>query len=187
MLQLNTKKRFRLAGIITMLGIISLSSLKCKKNPTEPEDLTSTVIIANICGADVDFFLDGEFLFFMENESDETIDPITPGERGFEAKLTGTETLVYSRTIDVETATDYIISIEGPSKILVTNSYGEILKIYMDGSYVGDIGLNLTQTIYKVRFGTRELEARKRSDDTVVATISFDVTEVADLVWVITP
>jgi hypothetical protein len=178
--------RLGTAGLVVLLGI-ALSVVPACKDSTTPGLTIGSILIYNYCGATVDIYLDGLFRTQILSNSYDSIDDVSPGSRGIEAFLEGTQTLVSEKTYEVEAGVQYTFYVYGGATILVTNQFGEILKIYMDDTYVGDIGDNLSQTIYLVPFGTRALVAKKRIDDTEVATTSIDVQDVIEYTWVIVP
>jgi hypothetical protein len=174
------------AGLVVLLGI-ALSVVPGCKDATTPDVTVGSILVYNYSGATVDIYMDGVFRTQIAANSYDSIDDIIPGSRDVEAFLEGTQTLVSEKTIEVEAGLQYTFYVYGGATILVTNQFGEILKIYMDDTYVGDIGNNISQSIYLVPFGTRVLVAKKRSDDTEVATISIDVQELIEYTWVIVP
>lgn len=186
MLCLKKKDVKRAAGVVTVLAVLSLTATNCKSNSSPDEDLTSTITVTNECGKTVDVYMDGAFQFKVETATAATITATTEGAHFFEAKITETTTLIYSETIEIALGYAYTFTVRGPSSITVTNLYGEILKISMDETYVGDIGDNLTQVIRLVKLGVHALSAAKRSDGTKVASTTIDVSEIKDYAWIIT-
>jgi len=176
----------RAAGMVTVLAILSLTSANCKSNSDPDDGLAANIHVTNTCGKTVDVFMDGAKQFSVETGLSSTISTVPAGSHLVEAKVTETETVVRSETLDIVLGYDYAFAVYGPSTIAVTNSYGEILKISMDETYVGDIGVALTQTIRRVKFGEHKMKAAKRSDGTDVASLTIDVSEVKDYVWIIT-
>jgi len=67
----------------------------------------------------------------------------------------------------------------------VTNTYGEALKIYMDGVYQFDLVHEENRWLIDVPFGERFLKANKVSDGAEVASITIDVNENRDYSWII--
>jgi hypothetical protein len=185
---LTMKKRAKrwATGIIIPLAVFLFSSTNCK-NSTEPDEVLAVDVYAiNRTGGTIDVFMDGIFRLTLEDDTNETIPAVTPGTHLFEARLSGTDIILYSASLELGEDVEYYLWIEGPATIEVTNEYGEILSIYMDFHYIGDIGLNITQSIRRVKLGTRELEAKKKTDGTVVATFTVEVTDGTDYSWTIT-
>lgn len=183
---LNKRLRQHTLGMAAFLGILLVSFMSCKSPNSTDDDITGIIIAVNDCGTMVDIIFDGVFQNSIESGVTSTVATVNRGSYYLEAKITGTETVVHSATINVNEQSDYYFIIEGPSTISVTNHYGEILKIYIDGDYLGDIADNLTQTIRKVRFGTYNFEAQKKSDGTPVASTTIEVNEIKEYTWTIT-
>jgi hypothetical protein len=179
-------KGWGVAGIALVLAI-ALGLIPACKDATTPESTVGTIYVINKSGATLDFYMDGLFRASVADWTSGTISDVLPGSHLVQGYLEGTQELVGERTIDVAAGAQYEYTISGVATISVTNQYGEVLKIYMDDTYVGDIGNNLTQTIHFVPFGTRDLVAKKRSDDTEVATISIDIVAKTDYPWIIVP
>jgi Ca2+-binding RTX toxin-like protein len=171
------------AGIAVLLGLFLFSVPSCK-SPTSPaENLSTTVTINNGSGADVDVFMDGTFEITVGNGASADVEGVSGGSHLFEAKKQGTEMIVFSVTLDVDTGYAYTLTIEGPAIISISNQYGEDLQLYVEDEYVADIQNNSTFVLDKVPFGTHNLTVKKKSDSTVVATKTFDVTEVKTYTW----
>lgn len=181
------KRSGRVPTAFVAFLVIALSVIPACKEPTAPVANIGSIVANNRCGATVDVYLDGVNRVKVEANESETIVEIIPGSHTVRAYLEGTQDLVAEGIYEVEAAVQYQFYIYGIATITVTNQFGEILKIYMDDTYVGDIGNNITQTIYRVPFGTRAMVAKRRSDDTEAATASIDVIAVADYPWVIVP
>jgi len=176
----------RAAGIVSVLAILALTCATCKSNSNPDEGLAANILVTNSCGKTVDVFMDGTLQFKVDTGLTSTISTVPAGSHLVVAKVTETETVVHSETLEIALGYDYAFSVYGPSTITVTNSYSEILKITMDETYVGDIGIGLTQTIRRVKFGEHKLKAAKQSDGSDVATATIDVSEIKDYVWTIT-
>ncbi len=185
MFRLHARLRPRVVGTAALLGFFALSFMNCKSPESPDGDLTGRIIAANDCGATVDIYMDGVFKLFLDDKTKFDVASVNLGSYFLEAKLKDTETVVRAATIDVVASAEFYFIIEGPSTLSITNQYGEILKIYMDEEYLGDIGSDLTQTVRKFRFGTHELEAKRRSDGETVASASIEVNEIKEYTWTI--
>ena len=184
-IEMRKRARRRAAGILIPLAVFLFSSTNCK-NSTDPDEVLEVDVYAiNRTGGTIDVFMDGIFRLTLEDGTNDTIPSVSPGTHLFEARLSGTDMILYSATLELGEDVEYHLWIEGPATIEVTNQYGEILSIYMDFVYVGDIGHNVTQSIRRVKLGTRELEARKKTDGTVVDTFTAEVTAVESFSWTI--
>jgi hypothetical protein len=183
---LNRGRFRRAAGIVCVLAVLSFAAASCKSNSDADDGLAANIVVVNTCGKTVDVFMDGTLQFKVDTGLTSTISTVPAGSHLIAAKVTETETVVHSETLEVVLGYDYAFNVYGPSSITVTNSTGEILKITMDENYVGDIGADLTQTIRRVKFGEHKLKAAKRSDGTEVAAATIDVSEIKDYVWTIT-
>jgi hypothetical protein len=182
------KKLGRTFAVLMAAGscFLMLASPGCKSS-TSPESTVASIVITNNCGASVSVWLDGAEKLIVENLAQDTIGSVAPGSRLLEVKKADDLLLILSQTLDVKASTTTYVTITGGASVRVTNQYGEILSIYDNDMYVGDIGDQITQTIRKVTFGTHVYQAKKKSDGTVAAEITIDVTDLTEYTWTITP
>ncbi|MDH4271116.1 MAG: hypothetical protein OEW18_03970 [Candidatus Aminicenantes bacterium] len=167
-----------LAGILTLLGV------SCKSNSSAETGLSS-ITVTNKCGLKIEVYLDETIRLTLDDLANGTIDNVSLGTHLLEAKKAEGGMEILSMSLTTEADVMYNVTVEGLAKLHVTNQYGEILSIYADDDYLGDIGDQITQTVHKVRFGTHKYEAKTKTDGTVVATITIDVTEPIEYTWVI--
>ncbi len=175
----------RAAVLAVLTAVLGLSLAGCKHTTTE--NLTSTITIVNNCGADVDVYMDGALKSTVADAADGTIANVTAGSRLLEAKLKGTSDLVYSQTMTITAGTAVTFTVNGQAVVRITNNFPEILKIYMNAIYTGDIGPGLTQSIDRVKFGTYNMLAWRRADDSEAATTTITVSAIQTYDWVINP
>lgn len=166
-------------------GILVLFLIGCK-SASGPTSTVTSVLIANQCGATVDIYMDGTSKFTLADGANNLIENVSQGSHLFEAKKSDNGNLVYSSTLNILTGSSYSIAVSGAASVLITNRYGEILKIYVNDAYLGDIGDQASQTAARVRFGSYKYSASRKSDGTAVATTNIDVTEVKEYGWIIT-
>jgi hypothetical protein len=179
------KKEIKFATrIVVLLGALLFSFISCT-SPNSPNNQTTDVTVANLCGTVVDIFMDGSLQLSLENDHYATISNVSRGSHLFEAKKKGTQILVSSATITIDPNQTYEYDIESPCAINVTNEYGETLKISADGTYQFDLDNKSSNAITKIPFGVHSLSAAKKSDSAVVATTSIDVQEVKEYKWTI--
>jgi hypothetical protein len=180
------KKRGRswAALMAALSGLLLLTFIGCK-SPTS-SDTTSSIVVNNSCGAKIDVYLDGTLKTTIENGSNATISSITAGSHQLEAKKSDTGVLIISLTLTIKASTSTTVTIRGPASLRITNLYGEILSIYMGDELVGDIGDQITQILPKVAFGAHVLSGKKKTDGTVAATVTIDVTDAIEYTWTIT-
>ncbi|MGD1008828.1 MAG: hypothetical protein ABR951_01615 [Candidatus Aminicenantales bacterium] len=171
------------ALMAAMLGLFWLSSVSCK-SPTS--STTATITVINSCGATIILYLDGTQKATVESGSSDTLESITVGSHLIEAKKSDTGVLVSSKTVTVTAGAAVSVTIPGPASLRVTNQYGELLSIYLDGTYLGDIGDQITQTVLSITFGTHVFTAETKTSTTVVATVTINVTDVTTYTWTIT-
>jgi hypothetical protein len=174
------------SAFLALAVLLSLSTAGCKGSTT-PESTVGQITVTNSCGATIDVFLDGTKKATIDDGSYYTADSVTPGTHELVAQKSDNGSALLSTSFTVAANTTYSLTVEGVARLTFTNHYGEILSIYVDGVYLGDIGDQLTQTVRRVRFGAHDLEAYKKSDSTVAATTSIDVEEAIEYTWVITP
>ncbi len=174
----------RSIGIIFLIGILLFALTSCKSPNGIDSNFIATITVTNLCGATVEIYMDDSLIFTIANGFEQVIDNIVKGSHLLEAFKAGTNMLVADEAIDISTSDDYWWEIYGPSRIIVTNKYGETLRIMVNGSYLGDLDDTYSEGISKVTFGEHRLDAIKSNDD-VAASITIDVTEVKDYFWTI--
>jgi hypothetical protein len=172
------------ALLAAMAGLFWLSAVSCK-SPTS--STTATITVINSCGAAIILYLDGTMKATVENGSSDTLEGVSVGSHLIEAKKSDTGVLVSSKTLTVAAGAALSVTIQGPASLRVTNQYGELLSIYEDGNYLGDIGDQITQTILNITFASHVFTAETKTSTTVVATLTINVTDVATYTWTITP
>ncbi|MGA2361545.1 MAG: hypothetical protein ABSG73_03705 [Candidatus Aminicenantales bacterium] len=183
MARLKKPGRSGAALMAALAGLLWLSSVSCKSSTSS--STTGTITVTNSCGATIIVYLDGTSRATIETGSSDTIESVTIGSHLLEAKKSDTGVLINSRTLTVTTS-GVSVTIGGAASLRVTNQYGEILRIYLDASYLGDIGDQITQTIPYITFASHVFTAETKTSTTVVATITIDVTDVTQYTWTIT-
>lgn len=175
-----------------LLGILSFSLVCCdsifgtsETDEDEDEDAIARIIISNLYGEALDIYMDGTFQFLLENEDQEKIRDVSHDEHLMEAKKVGTNDVIDDEEIDVTDDVDYSWTIDDHPDINVTNSYGETLKIYMDGNYQFDLVDEENRWIIDVAFGERFLKALRASDNKEIASTTIDIEKNEDYSWVI--
>lgn len=174
----------RSVGLIFLIGILLFALTSCKSPSGIDTNFEATITVANLCGATVEIYMDDNLIFSLANGFEQVIDNFVKGSHLLEAFKAGTNMLVATETIDISSSDDYWWDIFGPSRILVTNNYGETLRIMVNGSYLGDLDDTFSEGITKVTFGEHKLDAIK-SNDEIAASITIDITEVRDYFWTI--
>jgi hypothetical protein len=182
----NKRGKALFAAVAAASVILELVSAGCKDS-TGPESTLSSILVTNVCGAAVITYLDGTQKATIENTAQASIDNVAAGSRLLEAKKADDGLLVLTTTITIQASTTTYVTVGGPASVVVTNQYGEVLSIYEDDKYVGDIGDQITQTILHIPFGTHVFQAKKRSDGTVAAELTIIVNDLSDHTWIITP
>lgn len=178
------KSMSRILAGLTVFSLISVCITGCK-SPSSPEPDTITFSVTNDCGTAVHVLWNGVQQLSLEHGAQGVIPNPTIGTHIISANVQESGVQVVSATMEIQNFGQYYFNIEGPSTIRVTNTYGAILSITLNGSYIGDIGDNLTHTLRKIRFGEYVFEARVKGDETVVATASITVDGVGEFPWVI--
>lgn len=180
--KLKKQRRFLTTGAATLLGFLLIILMSCKSS-TSPEEQTGTIYVSNTSGATIDIHVDEVFKRTLENDSDTSFTVVDEGTYFLEAFKTGTEILVHYGEVRVYLGGEYSWYIEGPSTIVVTNNYGETLRIHINGNFLGSLDDSYSEQINKVTFGEHKIEAKKAASDEVVASITFDVEDAADYFW----
>lgn len=183
-----TPSKTRIASLLVGIAACGLAmvGLPGCKSPSSPEVDTITFIVTNDCGAAVDVFWNGVQQLSLEQGAQGAIPNPTLGTHIVSAKVKESGAQVVSASMDIQKPGEYYFKIEGPSTIRVTNTYGEILSITFNGTFLGEIADNLTHTLRKIRFGDYAFEARVKNSQTVVASTSIKVNDVGEYSWVIT-
>jgi hypothetical protein len=178
-------KRWRSSFLVALVGLASLLPAGCKSG-TSPSTV-GTINITNSSGTTILVYLDGNLELTLDSGAAGTISNVTPGAHELVAKRSDNGFLLDSRTIDVTAGGVYGITINGAASLLITNNYMEILSIYQDQVYIGDIGSQISETLYEISFGTHVYQAESKWNGTVVATTTIDFTNTIQYTWVISP
>lgn len=186
MLRLKKQKSLCTGGMVALVGILCAALLSCKSPSGPDENLSAEINIFNTCGAAVDIYVNEVFKTALENDSDTTIKVVNEGIYQLGAIKTGSEIVVSVGQAQVYLGGSYTWDINGPSSIIVTNSYGETLQIHVNGTYLGDLDTSYSEEVTNVTFGEHTLEAKKPSTGEVAASITFEVNDAADYFWEIT-
>lgn len=173
-----------LGAVLSACLLLTVSG--CKKS--SGLDTDSTIYISNDSGASVRVYLDGTLEATIDSDDNGTITDVTEGDRLFEARVEDTDVLLLSKTLDIEADSTNTVKIYGPSTLRITNNYGEIIHIYdEDEEYIGDVGIGISLVLSKITFGSHTYTATRASDAEQVSTITFEVTDIAEYTWTITP
>lgn len=174
------------AAVLSVLAAVLGLALTGCKHTTTPAT-TSTIAIVNNCGAEIDVYMDGTLKSTVAVDAQGVIANVTAASHLLEAKLKGTSDLVTSKTLTTTAGVDATFTVDGQAVLRITNNFPDVLNIYANLTYTGDIGPGLTQSIDKVKFGTYTMLAIKRGDGTQAATTTIAVTTVQTYDWVINP
>ena len=181
---MNTRKSDR---NMRMWAFVALGILLCVLASCNKQDVfLANVIISNECGLAVDVYMNGFYQFTVNNLYFKTIEDVPQGIHDFVSKKQGTEELVATISMDVNTSSDFLWIVKSPASIKVTNLFGEALDIYIDGSSLGEISDQETQIISYVDYGQHLLTAHRITDEELVNTTDIEVTESIEYVWTIT-
>jgi len=177
----------RALAALAAAALLSLTAAGCKHSSSTTASTLSSIIITNVCGADVKLYSDGVEKTTLVSGDVATLSSVPPGQRLLEAKKADDGFAVYSQMLTILPSTANYVTIRGGASVHVTNLYGQILRIYDGTSLVGDIGDQITLTMSKVAFGSHTYQAQKLSDGTVVAEFTIEVTDFSQFTWTITP
>jgi len=181
----NSKSPYIIVGIVTLMGILALSLIRCK-SPTSPEGKgEADIIVTNDCGETVDIYMDGVLKFALKHKWTIEIDNVSLGEHEIEARELTTGRLIDSDTIDVQEKIDYTWTIGAPPSIKVTNNFGKSLTIYMDGNYQFNLVDDESRWIMGVSYGERYLKAIDTSSGQEAASTTIKVDKNEDYYWTI--
>jgi len=165
-------------------GLLLLAIAGCKSPTTT--DTTSSLTVTNSCGAKIDVYLDGSLKATIDVATSGTISNIIAGSHHLEAKKSDNGVLFFSVTITISASTSNSVTVSGVASLSITNLYGEILGIYLDDFWMGDIGDQITQALHSITFGTHVFTAKTKTAGTDAATITIDVTDPIEYTWTIT-
>jgi hypothetical protein len=168
------------------MGILLLFGFFGCDGSTTPE-FEAHLIVQNECGATVDIFVNGTFEFTLATGSTDEVRDIAQGSYLLEAKKTDTQATVFSDNLDVQSSGDYFWTITGQATITINNQVGQTVKIYINGTYVGDIDDQGSQSIENVPFGSQGFQALDVNLTEVLGQTTIDVAEVKEYIWNITP
>lgn len=179
------KSSLPLAGIMVLLAL-SLPGCKSSTN-TNTDDTTTTaqarILVSNTYGQTLEILMDGASQFTLTNGASGTIKEVSVATHTMEAKIAG-GTIIDTTTIDVTQLTDYSYAIDRPD-INVVNSWGETLRIYMDGVFQFTIVDDENRWLIAVSLASHFLKATRAGDDSEVASITINVTQNKDYSWTI--
>ena len=172
-------------AIITMVGILILTSISCK-SPTTPEATEASITITNHCGIAVDILMDGVWQLTIDHLQSSTLSIPTLGVYEFEARKQGTGTVVSSSSADINEYKNFVWTVQTSADISIINNYGETIDIYGDGDLQGSINDQETGTLSKTPYGEHLLEATKSGETDVITSITLDITENIQYTWTVT-
>jgi hypothetical protein len=175
------QKKILTCGILAFLLVFLCSSIGCKKIAA----LVTDLVIDNQCGVAVDIFMDGTYLFSIEYLENKTAEDVAQGSHFLEAKKRGTGIIVASITQEVVGGGNLLWIVETSASITVTNEFGEELRIYANGTYIGNLADKQSDTVANVIYATHQFDANKASDNTNVASHTFNVVDNIEYTWTI--
>jgi hypothetical protein len=171
--------------LFALVAVACLLGAGCKSSTTSPT--VGTISLTNQSGTQIVVYLDGTLELTLDNGAEGTISNVAPGTHQLVAKRADNGFLLKSWSLSVQAGGIYAMTIAGAASLLVTNNFSEILSIYQDGIYVGDIGPQVNETIYEISFGVHQFQAETKTDGTVVASTSIDFSDTVQYTWVISP
>lgn len=181
-----SKKANRKAGPAVFGAVfVILCLIGACKSPYQPDAGEADIVIINDYGADLNIYLNGEFLYVLEYNRSTEIDNVAFGVYYFEARTIESDEFVDSHELDVKVRSDYAWLIDDPPDINVINEFGVDLQIFMDGEYQFEIVDEENRWILDVAYGEHLLKAIRTADGAAVASITVNVDEDADFSWTI--
>ena len=171
--------------------VLASASVGCKNSSSTSTSTESSILITNFCGTTVVVYCDGTQRSTIDTGSQATISSVAAGSRHLVVQTSDTGFVVLDETLTVVASATISVTVRGGASVRVTNLYGEILSIYEDTTLgttlIGDIGNQVTLTMSQIGFGSHTYQAQKKSDGTVVAQFSIDVSDFSQFTWTITP
>ena len=163
-------KRAISIGILSIICVILLGIGGCTK-AIIPNGIINVI---NECGLAIDFFLNSVFTLTLDNGETGSVEDLEDGIYEIEARRKGTGELVGGETIEVWFNKIYTWHVRSSATVNITNNYGEMLSLWVDDIFLGDLGDQNSAIFDPIPYGDHKLEA-KTSDGTVVATITISV------------
>ncbi|MBN2409071.1 MAG: hypothetical protein JXE07_04985 [Candidatus Aminicenantes bacterium] len=184
---MNYKKKMPVPSLsaVICLAFLSVALVNCKNPTGADEDREPYITVRNDCGIAVDVYMNSAFQFFLNNYEYSFIENITPGACLLEAKKKDTDILLKSFTVEIGGDTNYTWTISSVAQLSITNSYGETLDIYGDGTYQSDLADQGNLLLPNVPYGEHLVEAKKTGGTTVVSSITIDFIEDITYEWII--
>ena len=143
------------------------------------------IIVASLWNDPVDVFMDGAFRFPLGYKESGEIDNVSRSTHLLEARSRVTGEVVAQKELAVSEKTNYTWTIDHRARINCANSFGETLKIFMDGIFQFDLADKENRWLIDVALGNHFLAAYKTSDGKEAASITLKVTENKDYGWAI--
>lgn len=172
------------AAVVTVAAVVLISSWCCK-SPTSPSGGEADIIVASLWNDPVDVFMDGAFRFSLGYKESGEIDNVSRSTHLLEARSRVTGEVVAQKELAVSEKTNYTWTIDHRARINCANSFGETLKIFMDGIFQFDLADKENRWLIDVALGNHFLAAYKTSDGKEAASITLKVTENKDYSWTI--
>ena len=170
-------------GLLLLLGITFVFS-SC--GLFSSKKLLATIVANNICGATVDVYMNGVLQKSVSNNSNGIIEDVENGTYVLEAIKTGSSIVVFSSTLEIDAARQYIWVIEGQATLQISNQTGETILLSVDNVDRGQIPDQKSQTVSQVPFGSHALEAKDLTSGSVIASTTIEVEDLQVYHWIIT-
>lgn len=180
-MKMKRAKKALSVGNIVLMCVLLIGIGRCKKVAV-PDGI---IRVNNQCGLRIDFFLDGVYQFFVDYEEEKSVEELADGTYELLAKRSGTGEFVDSEILDVWFNRIYTWQVVSSAKVKIINQYGETLKIYGEGEYIGDVADQQELILFQAPYGDRNLEVRTL-EDVVVATTTIAIYEDIEYTWTIT-
>jgi mRNA-degrading endonuclease HigB of HigAB toxin-antitoxin module len=182
-------KKFNIFYCLSLILLVLLFFNGSCKSPENPDDLpideTSSIKITNDYGEDLDIYMDGVFIFVINNNETKTIEDVSIGEHQLIGNRVNTNIQLASLKIDISSVGEYTWYIDDPADINVQNFSGYDLSIYMDNEFMFNLADEENRFILDVTHEKHYLKANKISDGSEYASITIEVTENKDYLWTI--
>lgn len=181
-----SKSRSRRPLIKGLLLVLGMTFVFSSCGLFSSKKLLATIIANNICGATVDVYLNGVMQTSVSNNSNGVIEELDNGTYALEAIKTGGSLVVFSSTLEIDAAREYIWVIEGQATFQISNQTGETITLAIDNVDRGQIPDQISQTVSQVPFGDHALEAKDLTSGSVIASTTIDVENIQVYHWIVT-
>lgn len=175
-------------GVIIGLSFLMVMAFSCKSS-TGPDDRPedALVTVSNETGVTVDIFMDGIYQFTIDDLDYNQIEHVSLQTHELVAKRAGTEIIVTSVTKEFTDNIAYLWTVRTSAYLTITNQVGETVTIQQGSNVIATIEDQNTYGLSNMPYGSYTLKAIRESNGYTADTLSIDIEENKEYIWIITP